>query len=144
VWTVTHPHSSIPPHSDSLPNPLPHHYTLCVCAYVCVQYSAFDLWHCAFDLSKAPQRRLWGKGTFVTSTLRVCYMFSLSLYVCVSLSVCSVCLLSPHTYSHSHYHHHATGMSLPATPLTTQHTPLVHVSVRSASAPSATAGGGSS
>ena len=34
VWTATHPHSFIPPHSDSLPNPLPRHRTLCVS--VCV------------------------------------------------------------------------------------------------------------
>ena len=34
VWTATHPHSFIPPHSDSLPNPLPRLYTLCVS--VCV------------------------------------------------------------------------------------------------------------
>ena len=36
VWTPTHPHSSIPSHSDSLPNPPPHHRTLCVCAVHCL------------------------------------------------------------------------------------------------------------
>ena len=53
VWTATHPHSSIPPHSDSLPN---HPHT--IAHSVCVLYTVFDT--LSFDLCQCPLTLFFG------------------------------------------------------------------------------------